>query len=127
MARITHPETETHVEYELVYDNDGTGCSFPCDEQGRPLTDEMHPAALANLERCKAHPERYKVAGKVRKTVTRYTPPPRLHCDCGEQFSLFGRGYYGAYQCPRCGQWFDRFGAYVLPPAQWEETLEPDY
>ncbi len=108
-------------EFRLEFtDKNGCGASFPCNEKGELLKDEINPEAYKTLEWCLAHPEAYEVFNKVVEYKNSYKEPPSGTCHCGEQVYLYG-SYMGATQCPRCGQWYNVFGEELLPPEEWEE------
>lgn len=45
--------------------------------------------------------------------------------DCGCENEVFGNGFYGTWQCCRCGNWFNAFGQSVIPPE--EQVLCDDW
>ena len=103
--------------YSLEYtDEHGDGFSFPCDENGDP--DGLRPEAAANLEFCRANPERFARAGVVTKRTLRWREPAAATCECGETFPLQDV-YLGACPCPNCGTWYNLFGQELLPPYKW--------
>ena len=62
---------------------------------------------------------------KPRKRINPdYVEPAIMRCEnCGTEFDLTDE-YYGACQCPECGQWYNLFGQTLLPPDEWEEDLD---
>ena len=120
-------EHKTEIHYDLVfyYDDDG-GYAFPCDAAGNVFPLE-YEEARKNLEYCLAHPEEFATYNEVRKWKNHYTEPAHGTCTCGTEVSLFDQ-YYGACQCPKCGQWYNLFGQSLLPPEQWEmDPSEEEY
>lgn len=120
---LTQRERKTVVSYELAFDYDENGgARFPCDAEGVVMIERLHPEAVENLARCKAHPEkfvRYNEVVAVRRT---FVEPARGTCDCGETVILENQ-YYGACQCTSCGRWYNLFGESILPPDQWGDDL----
>jgi hypothetical protein len=47
-------------------------------------------------------------------------------CHCGQQFELVRDYYYGAIDCPKCGQWYNMAGQELLPPDEWEGITEDE-
>ena len=120
-------EHKTVVSYDLNFFYDEySGVGFPCDADGNVLpfkNDDIRK----NYEYCMAHPEKFKTFAKVTKYVNHYTEPAHGTCTCGTEVSLFDQ-YYGACQCPKCGQWYNLFGQSLLPPEQWEmDPSEEEY
>lgn len=104
---------------DFLYDRN-SGFSFPCDEKGNILENEMCEDAWANYRYATAHPELFEVFNKLSEQKTRYTEPPKGTCGCGMTV-VFVNQYQGACECPRCGKWYNIFGQEVLPPDQWDE------
>lgn len=125
LKNMTRPEWTTAYWYELVFD-DGVfdGFGFPCDEHGTPK--DLSPAAVANLDYCRKHPEKFVRAGEVIRRERTYKEPAKGRCHCG-QWVYLTDDYYGACQCPKCGQWYNLFGQELLSPEHWEEELEEDW
>lgn len=109
-------------EYHLVFD-DGKDCGlwFPCDKDGK-LPDTMSEEAVKNYRYALAHPENYVRAGEVICMKRRYYVYPHGTCRCGEEIELYG-SYYGACECPHCGQWYNLFGQELKDPDQWDEEM----
>ena len=112
---------ETIIDREIVFD-DGifNGYGFPCDEEGIILK-ECDPCAIKNYHWCLQHPEKFVRYNKVIETKRTGTNPAHGTCKCGEEVYLYGNGYYGAWECPNCGQWYNYFGQEINPPEEWEE------
>jgi hypothetical protein len=123
---IIRGEIETQTSYELVYDDGhGNGFGFPCNASGSVIN--LPPEAVANLAWCSEHPEKFIRAGEVVERRWNWRNPDRGACSCGETVTLENQ-YYGACQCPKCGQWYNLFGEELLPPDQWDMDLnEEDY
>ena len=115
-----------HV-YEDIYElrffvDEYGGCAFPCDKDGNVLQ-PMNPYAEANLKDCLAHPERYETYNKVVKYEHHYVEPAHGTCRCGQEVYLTDE-YYGACECPKCGQWYNLFGQELNAPEYWNEYNE---
>lgn len=41
-----------------------------------------------------------------------------LTCDCGYEIYIMDETEATAWQCDRCGQWYDFFGVKVTPPSE---------
>ena len=121
-------ERKTEVSYDLsfLYGEDHGGFCFPCDRVGKVLPFQ-YEEAKRNYENCMAHPEQFKVFAEVQKYVNYYTEPAHGTCSCGEEVELYDQ-YYGACQCPKCGQWYNLFGQSLVPPECWEhDPSEEEY
>lgn len=78
LKNIVPAERVVDISYELSFD-DGrhNGFGFPCDEDGN-VSPTLNPAALENLEYCKAHPEKFIRYGVIdRRKLTWVNPPTR--------------------------------------------------
>ena len=119
-------ERKMVVEYEIAYDDGaGNGFGFPCDKDGNPAPD-MHECAIANLEWCRQHPEKFVRAGEIITMKRWYTEPAHGRCICGREVSLWDQ-YYGACEC-ECGRWYNLFGQELVPPEHWEtDPSEEEY
>lgn len=120
-------ECKTEIHYDLVfyYEDDG-GYAFPCDAAGNVFPLE-YECARKNLEHCLAHPEEFATYNEVRKWESHYREPAHGTCSCGQEVELYDQ-YYGACQCPKCGQWYNLFGQSLVPPEQWEiDPSEEEY
>ena len=113
-------ERKTSVSYDLsfFYGEEHAGFGFPCDAAGNVLPFQCEEAKQ-NYEYCMAHPEDFKTFAHVTKYVSHYTEPAHGTCSCGEEVELYDQ-YYGACQCPKCGQWYNLFGQSLVPPECWE-------
>ena len=121
-------ERKTEVSYDLsfLYGEDHGGFCFPCDAAGKVLPFQ-YEEAKQNYEYCMAHPEEFETFAEVTRWVNRYTEPAHGTCSCGEEVELYDQ-YYGACQCPKCGQWYNLFGQSLVPPEQWEtDPSEEEY
>lgn len=124
---IKESEIVKVVEYSKCYYGDPTGgYAFPCDKEGNIFMNDLSDAAKENLEWCETHLEKFYRPPFVHKETYSYREPALMQCSCGEQFGLVNE-YYGACDCPRCGQWYNLMGQHILPPEQWEDQLEDDY
>ena len=120
LTNIIRGEYVTEVRYELAFDDGhGNGYGFPCDANG-VVDEELTPDALRNLEYCRQHPEAFKRANEVIEIRLQYKEEDRGTCRCGETVYLHDQ-YLAAFQCPKCGQWYNLFGQELLPPEVWEE------
>lgn len=115
-------EKEIKEEVYYTYDfnrEDGSGYTFPCDENGIVKEEELNPYALENYQFCLNNKEDFEWFGVQRHKIN-YTEPAIGKCHCGEEFELISQ-YMGACECPNCGQWYNVFGQELLPPDQWNE------
>ena len=123
LKNIVPREWKTETRYFIAYDDGhGNGAGFDCDEHGNPSA-HLTDVAKANLEWCKAHPEKYRRAGEIVAFENTYVVPGHGTCVCGEEVTLENQ-YMGACECPKCGRWYNLFGESLLPPNRWE--LETD-
>lgn len=120
-------EYETIIDRQVVFD-DGVfnGFGFPCDEKGIPLK-ECSSSAIENYNWCLEHPNNFVRYNKIIKIERKSYIPAHGICDCGYEMFLDGNGYYGAWECPRCGKWYNYFGQEINPPEYWQENLDEDY
>lgn len=116
---------EEAKEYRLVYeDRQGTGYSFPCDDQGNILWDECSSPETTkrSLDFCLSHSEEWD--GKNGEVVTLFRRVRYGICpQCSRRIYLGGSGwasYMGTAEC-ECGQWYTVFGQAIKPPEDWEE------
>lgn len=118
---IKERETKVSITYSLEFDyrdNSGGGFTFPCNQQGEILREEMPQTAIDNYHRCL----------KDNRLSSPYVLPHRSYwvepavgeCFCGEQVVLENQ-YMGACQCPECGQWYNIYGQSLIPPEYWED------
>jgi Zn finger protein HypA/HybF involved in hydrogenase expression len=105
---------------EFWYKKNGSGFSFPCDENGNvgPLNDE----AKSNLEFC-LHSSSIIDKGCVEYKHC-HTEPAIGKCeDCGGEVVL-SSGL--ANQCTTCGTEYNLQGDKLLPREMWVEPIEPE-
>lgn len=115
-------ERELKEETYYTYDfnrNNGGGFTFPCDENGQVKLNECNKE---NYEFCLKHRKDFAWAGIIKHKVS-YWEPAIGQCSCGEKL-LIEAQYMGAFQCPKCKQWYNLFGQELLPPDQWEEDYD---
>ncbi|MDO5142306.1 MAG: hypothetical protein Q4D31_04730 [Eubacteriales bacterium] len=48
-----------------------------------------------------------------------------LTCGCGDEIYIMDETAATAWQCTRCGQWYDFFGVKVAPPDESEPPVSP--
>ena len=122
MKIIQERERVETVSYYLDYvwaDSPSSGFCFPCDEEGNILTEQMQPAALANLENCRDG-SYLVIFNGVKKRVNHYTKSRIGLRYCGEEVHLDGF----TNTCD-CGADYDSNGNLLAPRSQWgEETGE---
>lgn len=108
-------EWKEDIFFELVFDDGhNNGFAFSCDENGNVFSD-IHECAKENLKWCLEHPEKFVRFNKVVRFTNRYREPAHGTCHCGEEVYLVDE-YYGACQCPKCGQWYNTFGQMLRSP-----------
>lgn len=112
--------TETTISYEVSFLGEDKGYGFPCDEKGTIKKEEMSEDAIKNYEYCIKHPKEFSIFNEIEKYENSYREPASGICKCGEKIHLFDE-YFGACECPNCGQWYNMFGQELLPPSEWEE------
>lgn len=120
-------EVKKEIRHELIfyYDQDG-GFAFPCDASGNVFPLEYEDARK-NLAYCMEHPEEFSRWNEVETYKDWYAEPAHGTCSCGAEVELYDQ-YYGACQCPKCGQWYNLFGQSLVPPEQWEtDPSEEEY
>lgn len=111
-------------EYSLEWtDENGNGCSFPCDAAGNVFISEMSDAAMRNMTWCMEHSDQYVHAGEVVHRSWRAHDPAHGTCSCGREVTLWDQ-YQGACEC-ECGKWYNLFGQELNPPEYWED--DDDY
>lgn len=116
--RESREVTEYRVEF---YYDANSGMSYPCDEHGNILRDQMAAAAISNYEDDLRHPERYPYCfNAVHKFTHRVSEPAKGTCHCGERIELYSQ-YMGACECPKCGRWYNIFGQELNPPKTWRD------
>lgn len=121
MRIIKRRSVGTCREYSIDFDyGDGSGFSFPADENGRIREELLSDDALANYEYCISHPELFEEPGHFVSREYNYTTPAIGECVCGNQMELTNE-YMGACKCPKCGRWYNLFGQALLDPEYWED------
>ena len=118
LTNYTPSKIETLIEYELMFDyGNGSGFGFPCDEYGH--VGNLNPDAAKNLAYCMNNPQEFCRWNELVAIKREYKVPANGWCKCGELVML-ENDYYGAYQCPNCGRWYNLFGQEILPPDKWD-------
>lgn len=105
---------------EFLSKDNQYGFGFPCDEQGNSLIAEGNLTAKRNLQECLdgLHPD-LNDCGVV-KRMRYYTNNAIGICDCGAEVEMVDQ-YFGAFQCDRCGKWYNLFGQELKDPSKWED------
>ena len=49
-----------------------------------------------------------------------------LTCECGNEIYIMDETEPTAWQCDRCGQWYDFFGVKVTPPGERRQEKNPN-
>ena len=124
MIEIINPRhTEEIVDYRIEFtDEDGNGCSFPCDENGT-LLPFATDAAEKNYQNSLAHPELFAIYNAFKTYRRTFTVPAVARCHCGSKVTLENQ-YQGACECPECGRWYNLFGQELKPPKCWDDDYE---
>ena len=124
MSEIINPRhTEEIVDYRIEFtDEDGNGCSFPCDENGTLLSFATD-AAEKNYQNSLAHPELFAIYNAFKTYRREFTVPAVAKCHCGSKVILENQ-YQGACECPECGRWYNLFGQELCHPDGWEQDYE---
>lgn len=108
------------ITYSYNYDYAGEEnwrYSFPCDEEGNIIMDEMQPVGLEALRECREG----KVDGRevedkgVRSYENAYTQPAVGICDCGESVALDGF----TNTCDGCGRDYNMSGQLLADRSKW--------
>lgn len=136
---ISKRHRETHIEYKLEFygkETDEVYWSFPLlngkDSEIVPCKEgeKVNTYEPCSEEECTWW-KYYLKASKDDSLYSRqekhewsWIEPAKGICSCGETVYLTNE-YYGACECPGCGQWYNMFGQELLPPNKWEE--EDDY
>ena len=128
LNNIVRPEPYLETSYELrFYVDAGGGFAFPCNADGIVTYSKMTEAAIENYHYCMEHPEKFPYYYNLKFERKRWIKDnPYGICRCGERVDLVNE-YMGACQCPKCGQWYNLFGQELLPPDEWEESIDEDY
>jgi hypothetical protein len=105
--RRIHRETgefsETTTAFDLFFKHKDhlAGFSFPCDEEGNILFEEVAPEGVENARKCAAGEMEDHLPGVIRKWTT-----TRELCSCGSgetpQDIYDARGIYVTKACSRC-------------------------
>lgn len=120
---IKERERKEGIYYTYDFDRgDGSGFTFPCDENGNIEKEKMNEYGIFNYDYCLQHLEEFEWKG-VKKHPYSYTEDAIGQCDCGEKFEIWSQ-YMGACQCPKCGKWYNLFGQELLPPDQWDKDYD---
>lgn len=113
---IKEKERIEEIYYTYDFDRgDGSGFTFPCDEQGNIKLNENN---TESYKFCMDNLKDFSWKG-VRRHKCNYTEPAIAKCECGEEFELINQ-YMGACECPNCGQWYNLFGQELNSPQYWE-------
>lgn len=115
-------ERELKEETYYTYDfnrNNGSGFTFPCNENGEV---KLNKCNKESYEFCLKHRKDFAWEGVIKHKIS-YWEPAVGQCSCGEKL-LIEAQYMGAFQCPKCKQWYNLFGQKLLPPNEWEEDYE---
>ena len=127
---IKERQTIEQKDYKLMFEYSqerDNGFVFPCDSRGEVNLDELCTEAKENYQWCLEHPEKFsKSSPFVIVDKWHYTEPAVGKCACGSEVVLEDQ-YYGACQCPKCGQWYNIFGQHLRPPEDWIEDIDGDY
>ena len=118
---IKEREPKEIITYSLDFDykdDSGGGFTFPCNQHGEILRDEMPQTAIANYIRCMR--DNRLTSPYIRTHRNHWVEPAIGKCVCGEQVLLENQ-YMGACQCPKCGQWYNIYGQSLIPPEYWED------
>lgn len=121
--RKEHERVAFSLWYDFIH-KPGCSYSFPCDEDGTPLLDQMGEALRDSLEYCQRMTALFKKP-VVLKQVSRWVEPAVLRCDCGEEVAV-EPDPYGTVNCHACGRLYNSSGQRLNPRSQWEENLEED-
>lgn len=114
---IKERELKEEIYYTYDFDRgDGSGFTFPCDENG---IIELNECSKKSYEFCLNHKKDFAWA-RIIKHNTSYWESAIGECSCGEKVIIESQ-YMGAFQCPKCGQWYNIFGQELLPPEYWED------
>ena len=118
---IKEREPKEIIIYSLDFDykdDSGGGFTFPCNQHGEILRDEMPQPAIANYIRCML--DTRLTSPYIRTHRNHWVEPAIGECVCGEQVILENQ-YMGACQCPKCGQWYNIYGQSLISPEYWED------
>ena len=119
MSQIVEKRKTVHVEeygLDFVWRNDpDSGFSFKCDKSGKILYNEMGPAALENLKRCRDHTYDVVEVGVVDYSYD-YVEDAILKCSCGQRVPLSN---IMTNECEECGQLYNGYGQMLAPRRNW--------
>lgn len=114
--------------YELRFYRDASGgFAFPCDKEGNLIIDHnTNPVAIENYHWCMEHPDNFPYYfNHVSKRRCSWREPNTGNCHCGQEMELIDE-YMGAYECPKCGQWYNVFGQELKNPDSWRDADDWD-
>jgi hypothetical protein len=123
MKIVRHADIIVHTVHQLSFDYRGEyahGFTFPCNEYGNVLLDELGPAALNNLDKCLAG--EHDVGEPYVETfeMAHREPAVGLCNHCNREVVLSGF----TNTC-ECGLDYNSAGQQLAPRCQWgEETGE---
>lgn len=125
---IRRRERIPNYTYSLAWDyadEEGSGFSFVCDENGKPDLSEASDVGIQNYHGCLAG----EVDGRkvVRCGEAKYNYVIRhphyfirsaiIRCACGAEVELHSDGVV----CSSCGQTYNLVGQRLRPESEWEE------
>ena len=120
---IRFAKNVVEYDYEHYYENvdqPGSGFSFPANEFGDLLVDQMSPSAMESYEMVCAEDSNYHYEGLKRYT-RRWREPTVGRCYCGEEVIL----EYNTNECDKCHALYNVSGQQLSDPRMWgEETGE---
>ena len=117
LISLAHRVSYTEKRHEFSRVGESDACySFVIGSDGK----EKFPSKEAeeNFRKCISHPEIYKDHGIVEVPYSGMEYAKAI-CECGKEIEIPGF-YYGASECPYCGNWHNTSGQLLLPPEQWE-------
>jgi len=105
---------EYHLDYRWI-DDPGAGFSFPCNEKGELLLDEMQGPGMENYERCEfgEYKDKVRFLGIVRYNLSHWEPRVG-QCGCGREIIL--DSFTNTCDCGRDYNWN---GQELAPRSQW--------
>lgn len=127
-TKVKQGRVKTALSYVLFFqekdEEEGCGFSFPCDEQGNPLWNEMRGLAAANCRLLMGggsiNGRNGFLPGRVEKREWWCREESLFRCECGEEFE----GGSFTYAC-KCGRHYNWAGQDLAHPSLWgEETGE---
>lgn len=117
---IKERELKEETYYTLEFDyEDGCGFAFPCNKNGEVILNEY---SKKSYDFCIKNKKNF-ISIRIIEHHNSYWESAIGKCSCGEKVFLQDE-YMGAFQCPKCGQWYNLFGQELLPPDQWEEDYD---